>query len=254
MKIYPTTVKYQNIPPKHYQNITFKGDKTDLSFCADNFIKNVEPTTFYRIKSLEFTKPMSIVQALYCIAESKNKTIQDALLYNLHSSEELKEIAIEANSNDFIRNIKVKKLIGMGGFAFVFETTKNNALKIVGMEHFPNKREPEFFDLPIIKKGSLGRGKYYIEEKAEMNVTKEEAFNLLKKIKDFGFKINDCFYLSGDIQFREDILNKELIKLDQFGRGKDGKVYLLDPGCAIAPLKVEKLIDKIKNYIKRLKK
>lgn len=254
MKIYPTTFKYQNIATKHYQNRTFKGGKTELSSSTDNLIKNVKPTTYHRIKSLEFIKPISIVQALYCIAESKNKTIQEALLYNLHSAEEIKEIAIEANSNDFFRNIKVKKLLGMGGFAFVFETTKNNALKIVGMEHFPNKRKPEFFDFPIIKKGSLGRAKYYIEEKAEMNVTKEEAFNLLKKIKDFGFKINDCFYLSRNMQIREDVLNKKRIKLDQFGRGEDGKVYLLDPGCAIAPLKVEKLIGKIKNYIKRLKK
>jgi len=242
-------INYSNKRNAYTQS--FKGEE---HLMADDFIKKVEPTTFHRLKKVEFKMPITIVDALLCIAESKNKIIGESLLYNLHSKDGLKEMAIEANSNDFLRNIKVKKLIGMGGFALVFETETKKALKIVGIEHFPNKRKHVFFDIPIIKKGSLGHSKYYIEEKAKMNVTKDEAFNLIKKIKECGYKINDCFYNSDMKTFKEEVFDKNLVKLDQFGRCEDGKVYLIDPGCAIEPLKIEKLAKKITTWIKKVAK
>lgn len=229
---------------------SFKGNE---HLMADAFIKKVEPTSFHRLKKVEFKTPITIAQALSCIANSNNATIKEALLYNLHSKDGIEDMAIEANSSDFLRNIKIKRLIGMGGFALVFETEDNKALKMVEMEHFPSKRKPAFFDIPIIKKGTLGRSKYYIEEKAQMSVTKDEAFNLIKKIKECGYKINDCFYSSDIKEFKEEVFDKELIKLDQFGRS-NGTVYLIDPGCAIEPLKIEKLAKKIATWIKKLVK
>ncbi len=251
-----TTTIYKQPQLSYYDNKktfspTFKGDEF---LRADNFIRNIEPTSFHRLKKVEFKTPLTIAQALSCIANSNNTTIKDALLYNLHSKDGIEDMAIEANSDNFIRNIKVKRLIGMGSYALVFETTDGNALKMVGMEHFPYKRKPTFFDIPIIKKGSLGHSKYYIEEKAQMNVTKDEAFNLINKIKECGYKINDCFYNSDTKTFKEEVFDKELVKLDQFGRSKNGKVYLIDPGCAIEPLKIEKVAKNFSTWIKKIVK
>lgn len=58
------------------------------------------------IRFKTFKTPLTIAQTLSCIANSDNTTIKDSLLYNLHSKDCIEDMSIEANSNDFIRNIK----------------------------------------------------------------------------------------------------------------------------------------------------
>ena len=127
-----------------------------------------------------------------------------------------------------ISSIKVKSLFAMGCSALVFETEDGDIIKLTPHNHFPDGRKQEFFDLPCRKKGKSDNTYFYVQEKAvQDNITVEEIENLVKKIENQGYYMQD--YIRSCIIEKS---NNEIRK-EQFGRTKDGTVYLIDPGCAV---------------------
>lgn len=214
----------------------FEGDKKNIAF--------VKTTKNNHLKSIIFKRPTKVKDIFYELSLTKDTFIYDELLKNLHSPEDLEQIAIELESSK-IGNTKVKSLIGIGAFALVFETEDGDILKITDVNHFPQNRKQDDFDLPIKQKGKIKNCYYYFEEKiSQDNLSQKELKQLVKYIKDKGYKMRD--YL---VHYDEDNPDA-IIKTTQFGRTKDGKIYLIDPGCAIAPPKEFFNIKRIKNKLK----
>ena len=214
----------------------FEGDKKNIAF--------VKTTKNNHLKSIIFKRPTKVKDIFYELSLTKDTFIYDELLKNLHSPEDLEQIAIELESSK-IGNTKVKSLIGIGAFALVFETEDGDILKITDVNHFPQNRTPDDFDLPIKQKGKIKNCYYYFEEKiSQDNLSQEELRELVKHIKDKGYQMKD--YL---VHYEEED-NDSTIKTTQFGRAKNGKIYLIDPGCAIAPPKEFFNIKRIKNKLK----
>ena len=214
----------------------FEGDKKNIAF--------VKTTKNNHLKSIIFKRPTKVKDIFYELSLTKDTFIYDELLKNLHSPEDLEQIAIELESSK-IGNTKVKSLIGIGAFALVFETEDGDILKITDVNHFPQNRKPDDFDLPIKQKGKIKNCYYYFEEKiSQDNLSQKELKQLVKYIKDKGYKMRD--YL---VHYDEDNPDA-IIKTTQFGRTKDGKIYLIDPGGAIAPPKEFFNIKRIKNKLK----
>lgn len=233
-----------------FQGKSYKKNKTDYhndDICiADSNIVSVKTNPRHRLESVTFKTPLSPPKALLTLAYTKNEEISEALLYSLHLADELNEMAADLGSSNFLKNIKVNKLIGLGAFAIVFETTEGKVLKLTNGNHFPDGRKPDFFDLPHEKHERIGHTHYYIEEKVTQDdLTQEELKALVKEIKDKGYKMRD--YLVNFISFFEE----SEIKKEQFGRTKDRKVYLIDPDCAIAPQEKHFDIKMLKNKIKK---
>lgn len=239
--------------------INFKSNKinnkifTAAEKITDNFERNLSDIKFAKfskegfLKGVEYNTLLSPSKAIKSLVNSLDNKISQALLSQMHTREELKEMAVDVASDDFLRNLKVNKLIGLGAFALVFELDNGKILKLTNGEHFPDKRQPDFFDLPIEKQGKSSRTHYYIEEKTtHNNITQEELRNFVNDIEKKGYVFRDYLY------FKEN--NDEVearIREDQFGKTKDGKLYLIDPGCVIVQKKLsfEKLL---KKFFKKL--
>ena len=214
----------------------FEGDKKNIAF--------VKTTKNNCLESIIFKRPIKIKDIFYELSLTKDTFISDELLKHLHSPEDLEKTAIELESSK-IGNTKVKSLIGIGAFALVFETEDGNILKITDVNHFPQNRTPDDFDLPIKQKGKIKNCYYYFEEKiSQDNLSQDELRELVKHIKDKGYQMKD--YL---VHYDEEN-DGATIKTSQFGRAKNGKIYLIDPGCAIAPNKEFFNIKRIKNKLK----
>lgn len=193
------------------------------------------------IKSIKFDKPIEVAQAFSKIASSDNQLLVHSMWRKTHSIQILENLANFLSQNP-IGKIKVKSLEGFGAFAFAFETTDGKILKITETDHFPNGRKPAKFDLPIIKSGRLNKYPpyhYYIEEKVtQEGISQEELRALVKEIKSLGYRMKD-YLIHYDETFKGDI------KTEQFGKTKDGKLYLIDPGCA---LETDLVYNGIKKY------
>lgn len=233
--------------PLHYSPRTLPKDQ--CSFGSSNFELIYEDNTRY-LKSIKFGKPIDVSDAFLKIASSDNQL----LIYNMfRKSHTLQQIENLGNflATKSIGKIKVTSLAGYGAFAFAFETTDGKILKITDIEHFPNGRKPAKFDLPIIESGRLNKYPpyhYYIEEKvSQENMSQSELKQLIKEIKAMGYRMKD-YLMHYDETFETDI------KTEQFGRAKDGKIYLIDPGCAIETDLVYNSQKKynLKNLFKRL--
>lgn len=207
--------------PKHITNDEF--------VVNNSFIKEIHKKN-NRLKSLEFKNPIPINEAFNKLSQT-NQDLLDEFLLNLHSQKELKELG-DILSTTEIGKTKVTGLAGMGAFAMSFTTEDGKILKITDIEHFPENRAPADFDIPIFKHGKI-RAKhqhyyYYLEEFAIQNdITQSEIHELVKHIKALGYKMKD--YLT---HYDETSENTSYRK-EQFGRAKNGKIYLIDPGCAI---------------------
>ena len=144
----------------------------------------------------------------------------------INPKEELLQLGQEIFQSNEIRKINVKSLIGYGKRALVFETEDGQILKITKGDHFDGRAAVDF-DLPIQKSGKIapdGEYYYYLEEKASFdNINYKEVKSVIKHIKSLGYYLRDLD--------NEGILltNK---RFSQFGRGKDGKIHLVDPECA----------------------
>lgn len=240
-----------NINP--VQKLSFRGQesfKNNLAVPCDVFEKKDENISYVKftdngLSTVVFQKLLTPSQALFALAHSKDENILNELFCSNHDTDSLEDMAVEVNSDSYLRSLRVGKLIGMGMYSLVFETSDGKILKLTSENHFPNNRKPDIFDVPVYKKGRIGRTYYYLEEKlSQDDVTQEELIDFVKEIKAKGYKMRD--YL---IHFdnTEDV---ESIRADQFGRGKNGKIYLLDPQCAIAPPKYFFDIKRIKNKLK----
>ena len=234
----------------HYSQIKYQ-HKDTCSFGNSN-ITPIYDKKYNLLQSIEFKKPITISNALATIANSNDSILADNLIKRMHTIETLNELSQILQTKE-IGKTKVKSLIGIGAFALAFETENGQILKITDTEHFPNGRKPAKFDLPIIQSGKLSKFPpyhYYLEEKVTQNdLTQEELRTIVKEIKSLGYRMKD--YL-----IHYDTEGYEIIKKDQFGRAKNGKIYLIDPGCAIETDKVYNSSKKynLKNLLKRLLK
>lgn len=236
---------------------SFRGEKninttSTLYSSGDEFFNCISSSILKKHNELAeviFKTPISPYRAIWALAKSSDPNVSQALFHKMHTPDELEEMAFDISASDFLRDIKVKKLIGLGAYAFAFETEDGKILKITNGNHFHNKRKPDFFDIPIIHQGRMCRTYYYLEDKlSQDDLTQEELKNLVKQIEEKGYILRDVYYSSryGEIS--------DKVKPEQFGRAKDGKIYLLDAGCVFPPDKplidIKSIIGKLKRLIK----
>ena len=198
-------------------------------------IDSITLTPAKNLKNILYKKPIHVSEALQSIIDSDNDYIRKKIYRSVHSKEEIKEIKDALNEIKDLDNYKVKKLLGIGAFAFVFETEDGDVLKVMACNHFPDNRKPAFFDLPIKKHGANKGVHYYIEEKVfQDNLKQEELKHFIKTIEDAGYKLSDHLEYH-DIDVDGEYLC--FIAARQFGKTKNGRLYLIDPGCAKEPEK-----------------
>ena len=225
-----------NIKDKNFLNLKEKNSTTEIcqkprdSFCKRvDYVLCSKSKRFGELDFVNFKTSISPAKALLSLLYSTDKNITDALLYKMHSPDELEWMSLDVASDDYLSTLKVKKLVGLGAKAFVFELDDGKILKLTSGSHFPNRRKPDFFDTPIIKQGRSCRTYYYVEEKMTQNeITQEELKKFIKQIETKGYTFRDHFYSD-----EKDKINPK-IRIEQFGKSKDGQLYLLDPECAIA--------------------
>lgn len=211
--------------------------KYDYVLCSQN-------NKFGELDYVDFKMPITPAKAVLSLLYSSDKNITDALLYKMHTPDELELMSLDVASDDYLSTLKVKKMVGLGAKAFVFELDDGKILKLTNGSHFPNKRKPDFFDVPIIKQGRSCRTYYYIEEKMnQKEITQEELKKFIKQIEEKGYTFRDHFYSD------EKSKKNPQIRIEQFGKSKDGKLYLLDPECAIAIKKQFSAIKTIKGKL-----
>lgn len=246
----PISIKNFNINP--IQSPVFKGnvktnsfDSAQDTFYCDN-IDSIRTDSYGHLTNIKFKEPVTIAKALKTLYTTQNKEVEEKMFWAYYTKDQLFEMYAEINSAKELENIKVKNMTGMGVFALAFETTDGDVIKVSKGNHFPYNRKPDFFDLPIKASGTKGRTYYYVEEKVSQNdITDEEIEQLINEIENAGYRMED--YLL--IHQRADNKYGHPFKKNQFGRAKDGKVYLIDPGCAIKEKKslVVKLAEKIRS-------
>ena len=245
----------KNFNTKPVQNPVFKHsvDKNvfetsgDVFSSADDNINSVTIDSYGYLTNIDFKKPVTIANAIKTILKTQNNEVREKMFMASYTEDNLFDMYVDINSDRALKDLKVKKFIGMGVYALVFETTDGDIIKITNGNHFPCNRKPDFFDLPIIRHGQMGRTHYYIEEKVSQNdITDEEIEELITKIEQADYTIQDYLLT------KECADNKygHPFKKRQFGRTKDGKVYLIDPGCAIDEKSlITKLAQKIRQFL-----
>ena len=146
---------------------------------------------------------------------------------------------------NFLENLKqtagilkteIVKMAGYGNRAIAFETTDGKILKITRNNHFHRNRPPEFFDVPIYKRGHVKDTYYYLEEKLSQEHLPSDAGQIVKKqIESIGYKTFD---------YNPD-------KVMQIGMNKDGKLFLLDSECARSRTIFHTIFRKITKLLKK---
>lgn len=235
---------YNKYPENQLAHCAFKGvgiappyrlssNKKDTFECKNSLIKSYEIDNGFDLKEIVFTKPLHVSEALNSIINAGEETlIQDMLDNWLHYDYELIMMRDDLSKVKELGAYKVNKMFAMGVRALVFETENGNILKITRGSHFPKQRKPEDFDLPVKKQGKSNTTFYYVEDKVfQDSITQEELRALVKHIKDKGYRMKD--YL---VHFDEENADYA-IRVCQFGKTADGKLYLIDPGCAFPPPK-----------------
>ncbi len=139
-----------------------------------------------------------------------------------------------SKDND-LASLPVKRFVGCGSSAIVFETADGNILKLTQTSHFPQGRPHESFDVPIIKQGRIGNIRYYIEEFLyQHGLSDGFVLQMQDMIKNKGYKYYD--------------LNSS--DTHQIGLSQNGKLYLLDPECARFKTPIHALLFKIKKLLR----
>ncbi len=192
------------------------------------------------LKKIYLRKPVNVWEVFDSIVNSDDIMLKSRFVRAFHTMEELRYISENLKKLEELSDYKVKSLHGIGAFAFAFETEDGKILKITSYQHFPYGREPDDFDLPIEKTGNKNGVYYYLEAKtSNENITEKELKEFINSIREKGYTLRDYIGFTAD----EVYINKS-----QFGKTADGKLYLIDPGCAIAPFKRNLVI---KNLIKK---
>lgn len=195
---------------------------------CENKISHIKLTRNGRLNSVIFNENTTLDNALQNLGYTKNKTLESLLLGRLHPLQEIKQMHGDISRIKDIKDVKIKSLMALGATALVFETEDGKVLKITPYDHFPSKRKAADFDLPCMKQGRSGYTYYYLQEKiTQEDLTQEELRSFVKDIKKQGYKVRD--YLLHYTPENSD----DTIRRDQFGRAKNGKIYLIDPGCAM---------------------
>lgn len=196
-----------------------------------NYIGQVVRNEKGKLKALIYNRSLPVLSVFKNMQRKNDIFVRGGFYTHLHSEGEIRRITKALNENREIGNMNVKALIGMGAFAFAFETEDGLVLKITEGKHFPYGRKPDDFDLPIIKSGKISPNDdlyYYLEEKARQdNMTDAEIRDLVGYIESKGYFMRDYLRDFGDPNDPNSV-----IKYEQFGRASDGKIYLIDPGCA----------------------
>ncbi len=245
---YPNTVAKSNINQTFCGNWKIKlAESEDSCRFSDSKISNyVLDNKTLKLKRVNFTEPLHVADALKSIANCDNTLLQEKFLESYHTMDELMQMGSDLKKLPELSKYKVDKLFSFGVFALAFETEDGQILKITANEHFPYGRKPDFFDLPILKQGKSGYTHYYLEEKVSQdNLTQKELRDFVRSIKDKGYTLKD--YLVHYDETKEN----NTIRKSQFGRAKDGKIYLIDPGCAIAPPESFFNLKRLKNAFSR---
>jgi len=146
------------------------------------------------------------------------QVIRDATRENLITEGECDTLLRNISKNKELASMKIKQYLCSGASATVFETEDGDVLKITEGSHYPLGRKQESFDVPIKKTGTAGILHYYIEEKLMQHNMTDGFVEIIKnEIHKKGYKPNDL----------------DSWDLHQIGLSKDGKLYLLDPECAL---------------------
>lgn len=144
----------------------------------------------------------------------------------------------ELSKNKTLLQQPVKKYIGKGSAAIVFETPEGNVLKLTLGNHFPMNRPVESFDVPVYEHSKSGKVHCYIEEKLYQHGLCDAFVEEVKRsIRKKGYRTFDIY--DGDVF--------------QIGFSKEGKLYLLDPECAKYKTIFHAFFDKIKRLLWKLK-
>lgn len=169
------------------------------------------------LKSIRFEKTISIIDALKLFIESPD-ILDDFSKLKIYSPKKDIELLIrEINGSEKLKNKQTNNLIGCGYSSYVFDIGDDKVLKFTLGDHF-NGRKPEFFDLPVQEGGKIAQDSshyYYIEEKVSHdNITDSDIKIMEAQAGILDYLLLDCH------SYR------------QFGRTKDGHLYLIDPECA----------------------
>ena len=196
------------------------------------------------LKRITYSQPTTVLKAFKHLLSSKLYQIRNEFDSGHHSPHEIKKIIKDLKSTPEISSIMISGLYALGAYAYVFQTTNEDVLlKITTYNHFPENRPIEDFDAPVYEQGKMRYGThYYLTEKlSQNNITQKEILDLCNDITERGFTLQDV---------HTPFLNKFLVR--QFGKDKNGKLYLCDPGCALQPQNQLSLIGRIKRTIKEL--
>ena len=191
------------------------------------------------LKSIEYSKPQPVINALKNLLTTNLHHISNDLENSIHNKSEIKLLISDLKNTPQIANINVKGLLALGLFAYVFETEDGNVLKLTARNHFPENREVEPFDVPVYERGKMPNGTYYYLEKklSQENLSPDEIIVFCKEIESQGFILKDVFGMFGKVFVR------------QFGKDDDGKIFLLDPGCAMLEESRLPILKRIKRAI-----
>lgn len=207
-------------------------------FQAEN-IKNLTFAKGRVVTQILYNTPIPVQKALKNILTTKNWDIKNSFS---DVTKMITNIITDLRLDSEIANTEVTALIGCGSYAIAFETKDEKVLKLSDKNHFSFNRKPANFDVPIFKMGKLGNygTHYYLEKKlSSENLEHTELEKFCEEITSQGY-------------YLEDILNENCIipdfKARQFGKDENGKLYLLDPGCAI-----EKYPKSFGHFLKALK-
>ena len=143
----------------------------------------------------------------------------------------------EVNNSEELSSVLIKRIAGNGSFAWAFETSDGDILKLSAGSHFPLGRPQESFDVPIKKQGKIGKMHYYQEEKLYQHDMPEHFVELvIEKIKKAGYRVSDL----------------STADTHQIGMSEKGELYLLDPECAKFKTIFHALFHKIKKSASRI--
>lgn len=136
---------------------------------------------------------------------------------NIGNSSQIDIFAKSVEKDSELASTPIKRYIGKGSSAIVFETKNGDILKLTNGNHFLLNRPHEDFDVPIIKSGKVGSIRYYFEEKLLQHGLSDGFVEIMRDmIIEKGYKPYDLG--EGDIQ--------------QIGLSREGKLFLADSECA----------------------
>ena len=130
------------------------------------------------------------------------------------------------------KNMKFTGFLGSGYSALALENQDGNIVKFCTDDHFAMRNKTEDFDAQVLKKGTIKKQYfYYIQKKySKKGVTQHDVDLMEKKILSKGYIANDLYE-------------------GQIGKAKDGKIYLIDPECAVDPAKKAEINEKTESFI-----